>query len=63
MRDTARLAAMDLPDANPHFRRGWSWDIPDRLPHQRPRRRPARSLDHLVLEIASDHRRVARAKG
>lgn len=63
MRDTARLAAMDLPDANPHFRRGWCWDIPDRLPSTPPRRRAARTFDHLVLEIASDHRRATRAKG
>lgn len=63
MRDAATAFAASWPDENRAFRRGYSWDIPDRLPHQRPRRHPARSLDYLVLEIAADHRRVARSRG
>lgn len=64
MCDTARYAAMDLPDDNPHFRRGWSWDIPDRLPHQRPRRRPPTTdpLDILAAELRAAHRRALRGR-
>lgn len=51
MRDTARYAAMDVPEDNPHFRRGHDWHLPDRLPHQRPRRAPVRSLERLSAEL------------
>lgn len=52
MRDTARLAAMDVPDDNPAFRRGWTWDAPDRLPHQKPRHGNHRTLDQIAAELA-----------
>ncbi|WP_448192727.1 hypothetical protein [Azospirillum sp. sgz301742] len=63
MRDTARLAAMDDPAVNFHFRRGMSWDVPDRLPGSAPRRRlKGQTLDNLAAEIAADLRRAIRGR-
>lgn len=42
-RDAARYASMDLPEDNPAFRRGWSWNFQDRQPG------PVKSPDRLRL--------------
>lgn len=62
MRDTATAFAASWPDENRAFRRGYTWDIPDRLPSMPPRRCPARTFDHMAAEIAADHRRTVRGR-